>query len=129
MPNYTPRQLFKIAFLRKCAEAGLDVQGAVKVATALLKEDDQPKTAGALGDSVNKLTNLATVGYVAAPLAIGGLLGTAVGSAQNAADEDPEEIRTLEQIAAYKNLSNQMAIQRQLNLRKATARPPRSLLR
>lgn len=142
----TPRESFKVAFLRRCAEAGYTpdqieslLEGAEKQAdgiadwipfydvwahTAKRVADEGIDIGGMLGKGV-------LAGTVAAPFAIGGGLG--YGAAQlgrGLNDVNAEEVRKRELIDTYRRLTQQAEVQRQLKQRQDTerSRPVRSLV-
>lgn len=128
-PQMTDRELFKVAFLKKCASAGLDLQQTEQLVDRLLAKkaaegddsgffNDLWRTTKAVGSrglsevwDIGKSTAksvapwmvpLAVVGPFGLGLAGGAIAGEMVGGANEA---DPEEPKAVEKIQTYQQVA------------------------
>jgi hypothetical protein len=121
----TPREQLKVAVLQRCAEAGLTLEQTeayVKEATVRLKQANPLGSAawGALSGVGNMAKDFGTralggtfehavvpmakgfgIAAMAAPLAVGGLVGHLAGRGGGITDEDIQEERQRELVDAY----------------------------
>ena len=127
----TDQQIFKAAFLRRCAEHGVGPDEAIKLAGVVLSRIKQANPADMIpgysavnrfaGSLAEKAPGWAMSAYLGIPIVGGAAIGTTLAKAQNLADDDPSEIKTRERIEAYRRLAEQMAISRQLRDRRAAS--------
>lgn len=123
MPQLTPKENFRLGFLLRCAEEGLDADGIkerVKIAIA----GGFLQSAGNLAKLVGTLPLHATGYGMAGGAILGGAAGYGLAKMQNS-DVDPEEAKRQELIAAYKlqaDLARRRAAQRSYR-RMAPAEP------
>lgn len=118
----TPRQLYKLAFLRDCASRGLDLdQMRATVEEAIAQEE---AAIGALIKRANIFSNvageivemagrlgtaalpIATAGLIATPIVAGGVTGHLAAKVQDD-DSDVEQAKADELISEYRRLSEQ----------------------
>jgi len=151
----TKRQVFKVAFLLRCAEMGLTTEEThqlVKVARARLREK-QAAPAGwwasllgnlpgaqtlASGTSgvVKGLTSglaragvgLGVAGLIGLPLVVGGAGGILAAKAQDLNDRDPDEIKLEERKDALRRAAIRARMQTASRKRREEKRPSRPLL-
>lgn len=118
----TPRQAFKFAFLRRCAESGIGPDEAQSLAANSVEKTAAGWAAGKAEGLLKGLAGMtlpwAKGLYFGTPLLAGGLVGASLAKAQDMADEDPAEVRTQESIDAYHRLAEQMQMQRRLRDRR-----------
>jgi hypothetical protein len=130
----TPRENFKFGFLARCAEEGLDADGArdraLRGLMLVKAAEGGPldvvwggvKGLGSAGATVARhLGGLALLGGVATPALIGGAAGLGLAGALEH-EVDPTEVRNQELIAAYNYHADQA---RRRALFRALSRPQR----
>lgn len=118
----TPQEAFKVGFLLRCAEEGLDPEQTLArveqvreklaeggLASFLTKPYNMAlDVVGRVGENVgHKAVNLATLGLLAAPFAIGGGLGYGAAKLTSLNDSDAGEAKQRELIHEYRRLAQQ----------------------
>jgi len=134
----TDREVFKAAFLCKCAEHGLtprETRECVRLALSRnsrekVAEGAIAKTVGLLGGAAGKLQWPVIAALVGGPPILGMIGGAALGNAVGqATDLRPEDIQEADKLEAYRRetqlarLRNAMADRRRENTSSRTYRP------
>src|SRR5687767_11511103 len=108
----TPREAFKVGFLRRCADAGMTAEEthySVKQATAMLKSGianellmkPYQTTLDVAGGTAKSLGNLGIWGALIGPAAVGGAAGYGLSRLTDIDDTDVDAIKTRELIDEY----------------------------
>lgn len=139
----TSRQRFKFAFLRACAERGMDLEQTLHVATQALRSKQAEGETGVVGSAVgaakDTLLSPLTLGgkvishgwpwALAIPPALGAVGGLALAKATDFNDESPEESKAQELIDEYRRYAERANYNTQLRrLKQTTPRRGRPLL-
>ena len=111
----TPKEIFKVAFLKKAAEAGLSLEETHECVKELLKQgvldqifgagrDTFNKVLDLGGDAIKKLTTVGLGAGIIAPPALGFAAGHGLAALTDVSDEDAKESKKRQLIAEYQRL-------------------------
>lgn len=146
------REAFKVAFLEKCAQAGLSVDETHTRVKQALRSAEAAQTRTKEGDGAtggnpipfydvlshgakttwNKLLEWGPKAFIAAsigvPVVAGAGAGYGLAKMQGASDRDPTEVKMDEKIQAFRRAAARMRLQNQLRERQQGIRSSRPLI-